>query len=111
MRRDRTRDTLPWRAAKVTYSISLVLAATCALAFNIASAAEGCLVASKQLRTIALLYAASPLITTSVLLVFSGFAATLGPTHMAGALAAWLAFTTFHATRLAVFTGRLRKVP
>ena len=80
----------------------LPFACVCSFCFNVASSAEGCLLATRDLRTVALLYTSSPFIACGVLLALSKSA--LGASL--GARAAWLAFSTFHVVRLSVFVGR-----
>lgn len=100
----------------------LPFACACSFAFNLASAAEGCLIAARDLRLVALLYAASPLIVGAMLLLVPRALGWLGAGGVVGApggvmggmamggLVAWTAFTTFHLTRLAVFTARAKHV-
>jgi Na+-driven multidrug efflux pump len=82
----------------------LPFAASCAFAYSVASAAEGCLVAARDLRPLAMLYAAWPPLAASVL-----FALARGPLSLPGALVAWTAFTSVHLARLATFTRRLQQ--
>ena len=92
----------------------LPLAATCSLAFNVASVSEGVLLVARKFRTVTLLYAAAPLITGGVLLGLRGAGGAAGGWLHAlpagGAVAAWLGFAAFHVARLAVFSARLRAV-
>ena len=86
----------------------LPFACACSFAFNVASAAEGCLIAARDLRPVSSLYAASPVFTAAMLLGLAR--ANGGALAVAGALAAWATFTSFHLIRLGVFAGRLAVV-
>ena len=111
-----TRDAL----ILATIRALLPLVGTCAFCFSFASAAEGTLVAARDLRPIALLYASSPVLVFAALAVYRGpLGAGAGGiglvargfigsrrVELGGSLVAWAAFASFHVTRACVFVGR-----
>ena len=81
----------------------------CSLVYSVASAAEGILVAVRDLRPIALLYASWPALIGGALVAYRPW---LGASAVGGGvpLLAWAAFTTVHVARLVTFVARALRV-
>ena len=97
-----TRAFTPDAAIRAEILRLLPFVGACSLCYPLASAAEGVLVAARNLRPIALLYALWPALIGTALRVYA-------PWVGSGTLLAWAAFATVHAVRLAVFVPRARR--